>query len=62
MTEPVGIKEIAERLGVRRTTVDQWLQRKLLPDSTWTVGGRPAWEWSEIEAWAKATGRTIVEG
>ena len=37
--EPVGIKEIADRLGVRRTTVDQWLQRKLLPSSTWTVGG-----------------------
>lgn len=23
----------------------------------WTVSGQPAWEWSEIEAWAGRTGR-----
>lgn len=57
MPDPVGIKEIAERLGVKRQTVDVWLQRRLLPDATWIVGGRPAWNWSEIERWARKTGR-----
>jgi predicted DNA-binding transcriptional regulator AlpA len=54
---PVGAVEIAERLDVNRSTVDQWRQRGLLPDPTWTVGGRPAWDWAVIAAWAKATGR-----
>jgi len=53
----VGLAEIAERLGVQRRTVDRWRERGVLPDPTWTVGGRPAWEWSTIEAWARATGR-----
>lgn len=54
---PVGIIEIAEKLGVKRATVDQWLQRDLLPEPDWTVGGRPAWEWSSIARWAQETGR-----
>lgn len=54
---PVGIVEIADRLGVKRATVDQWLQRGLLPDPRWTVGGRPAWAWSDVQAWAVETGR-----
>lgn len=57
MTDPVGIPEIAVRLGVKRETVDQWRHRKLLPSPRWTVGGSPAWEWSAIEAWARATHR-----
>lgn len=55
--EPVGIKEIAERFGVKRQTVDMWLQRDLLPDPRWIVGGRPAWDWPDIELWAMQTGR-----
>lgn len=55
--EPVGIKEIAERLGVQRATVDQWLQRRLLPEASWVVGGRPAWDWRHVEEWARETGR-----
>lgn len=53
----VGIAEIARRLGRSRATVDQWKWRGLLPDPSWAVGGRPAWNWPEVEAWAKATGR-----
>ena len=58
-TIPVGTVEIAERLGVARGTVDQWRQRPAVnfPDPTWTVGGRPAWDWAEVHAWAVATGR-----
>ena len=55
--EPVGIKEIAERLGVQRGTVDRWLQRKLLPEPRWQVGGRPAWDWSDVKVWAEQSGR-----
>lgn len=55
--EPVGIVEIAERLGVKRTTVDVWLYRGLLPEPKWTVGGRPAWDWRDIERWARDTNR-----
>ena len=55
--EPVGLAEIAERLGVQRRTVDRWRERGVLPDPTWTVGGRPAWDWPVIEAWARRTGR-----
>lgn len=54
---PVGAVEIAVRLGVRRATVDQWQQRGLLPAPDWTVGGRPAWDWTRIEEWARKTGR-----
>ena len=54
---PVGLAEIAERLGVERQTVDAWRHRGVLPDPAWTVGGRPAWAWSTIEEWARHTGR-----
>lgn len=57
-TDPVGLGEIAERLGVARSTVDAWRHRGLLPEPTWpSVGGRPAWEWATIEQWARSTGR-----
>jgi predicted DNA-binding transcriptional regulator AlpA len=53
--DPVGAVEIAQRLNVKRRTVDQWRQRDLgFPPPRWTVGGRPAWNWDDIEAWAKA--------
>jgi hypothetical protein len=54
---PVGLAEIAIRLHVTRYTVDQWVQRGLLPAATWTVGGRKAWATTIIDLWAIATGR-----
>ncbi len=59
---PVGIVEIADRLGVERETVDKWRTRDLLPEPEWTVGGRPAWDWRTIEAWARETGRSLRDG
>lgn len=56
-TEPVGVVEIAARLGVAYSTVQQWGQRGILPARDWTVGGRPCWAWSTIRAWAQTTGR-----
>lgn len=55
--EPVGLAEIGERVGVARSTVDQWRQRGVLPEPRWTVGGRPAWAWADIASWAERTGR-----
>lgn len=54
---PVGASEIAVRLRVRQQTVHAWRHRGLLPDPTWTVSGQPAWDWADIEAWARRTGR-----
>jgi len=28
-----------------------------MPAPRWTVSGRPAWDWTEIETWARRTGR-----
>ena len=56
--DPVGTVEIAARLNVTRKAVDAWRNRNLgFPDPRWTVGGRPAWNWPDIEAWARTTGR-----
>ncbi|MGZ6836791.1 MAG: helix-turn-helix transcriptional regulator [Blastococcus sp.] len=55
--DPVGIPEIAARLGVKRATVDIWRTRQLLPEPRWTVGGRPAWNWPDVLEWARQTGR-----
>lgn len=55
---PVGIPEVAEKLGVKRATVDQWIQREIFPAPDWTVGGRPAWDWSTVRRWAEETGRS----
>lgn len=55
--QPVGEKEIAERLGVSRKTVEKWRDRDVMPQPRWTVGGRPAWNWPDIWDWAVETGR-----
>ncbi len=55
--EPVGVGDVAKRLGVARVTVDAWRKRQLLPEPRWRVGGRPAWAWGDVLAWAKRTGR-----
>jgi hypothetical protein len=54
---PVGAAEIAERLHVKPPTVHTWRHRKLMPEPRWTVSGQPAWDWAEVEAWARQTGR-----
>lgn len=54
MAEVVGVSEIAERLGVGRSTVDVWRfhRRVGFPDPTGSVNGQPAWSWPDVEAWA----------
>jgi hypothetical protein len=34
-----------------------WRHRGLLPEPKWVVSGQPAWNWVDVEAWAKRTGR-----
>lgn len=59
--EPVGIADIAARLGVRANTVAVWRSRGTrgvqMPGPRWTVSGLPVWEWAEVREWARATGR-----
>lgn len=50
--DPVGAVEIAARLGVQRRTVDSWRQRDIgFPEPRWSVGGRPAWNFDDVQAW-----------
>ena len=59
--EPVGISEIVDRLATSRSTIDTWINRGLMPDRDWTVGGRPAWNWPTLVARLEADGM-IVDG
>jgi hypothetical protein len=53
--DPVGIAEIGGRTPRRPQVVAQWRYRELLPPERWTVGGRPAWNWPDIERWWKTS-------
>ena len=57
MDDPVGLNQIAERLGVPRATVDTWRHRGQLPEPELTLGPRQLlWEWAAVEAWAREAG------
>lgn len=49
--------EIAERLGVNRTTVAKWRQRSRtsetmgFPEPRVTVSGTPIWLWPDVKGW-----------
>lgn len=55
--EPMGAAEVADFLGVKRTTVHQWQFRGLMPEPSWIVNGAPAWNMNDIIGWAVATDR-----
>lgn len=57
VADPVGLSDIADRLGVSRDTTKHWKLRGVLPAPKWTVSGRPVWDWPTIERWARKTGR-----
>lgn len=55
---PVGQKEIAERAGVQPDTVKKWVSRHPgFPKPRWTVGGKSAWEWTDVHHWLRMNGR-----
>lgn len=56
--EPVGVLEVASRLGVKDRTVHQWLNRGLMPPADFgVVNGSRAWNWLTILGWAGVSGR-----
>lgn len=57
-TDPVGVIEIADRLGVLDRSVHKMIQRGRLPDPDYeTVNGSRAWDWRTILWWAGETRR-----
>lgn len=49
---PVGVQDIAERLGVSAEEVHRWRDLSIFPPPRWRVSGRPAWNWEVVEKWA----------
>lgn len=57
-TDPVGVIEIADRLGVLDRSVHKMIQRGRLPTPDFdAVNGSRAWEWRTILWWAGETRR-----
>jgi len=46
--DPVGEREIADRLGLARGTIHKWRQRGQLPAPEFTISGQPAWNWATV--------------
>lgn len=60
--DPVGVLEIAQRLGVRDRTVHMWLYRQIVPEPDYeSVNGCRAWEWSTVLEWAGETGHVYAD-
>ncbi len=63
--EVVGVLEIAQRLGVSRAVVSRWVDRhwpmtghdEVTPHVLGTVSGQLAFRWSDVERWARWSGR-----
>lgn len=49
--EPVGLKEIAEMLGVQENTARVWRKRGVLPEPKWWASGVPLWNRADIIKW-----------
>lgn len=61
-TDPVGVLEIASRLGVLDRSVHMMLRRDRLPAPDYdSVNGSRAWEWRTILWWAGETRRLRSE-
>ena len=60
--EPVGVIEIAQRLGVLDRSVHKMIQRGRLPAPDYdSVNGSRAWDWRTILWWAGETRRLSGE-
>ena len=55
----IDAQGIADRLGLaQRQTINSWIARYPdFPAPLGTWGGARIWEWPQVEAWARATGR-----
>jgi len=59
VSQLVGAAEIAERLGSKRTVYVHDLRRRHpdFPEPVTTLKAAMVWDWEEVAAWARATGR-----
>jgi uncharacterized protein YjcR len=57
--QPLGVQEIADLLGYKKTTVSSWRQRRQfpVPDTEVANGTIGLWKRSTVINWANATGR-----
>ncbi len=55
----VGAKEIAARLGYKRTVYVHDLRRRHpdFPEPVAELSAGMVWDWDDVEAWARTTGR-----
>lgn len=57
----VGTPDIARRLNVEQDTVRHWRIRttrgRQFPLPKWYVANSPVWDWADVEAWARESGR-----
>jgi predicted DNA-binding transcriptional regulator AlpA len=58
----VGAQEIGRMLGVNRQRVHQLAAHPDFPAPIVTLGVGRVWQRKDIEAWAKAKGRTLSTG
>lgn len=50
--DPVGITELAQRAGVKPTTVHKWRERHDdFPSPVVELAMGPLWDWGEVEQW-----------
>ena len=57
-TRLAGVKEIAQRAGVARVTVEKWRQRHpSFPAPIAELSQGPVWDYAHVSEWLEATGR-----
>jgi predicted DNA-binding transcriptional regulator AlpA len=62
-SDNVGVKEIAERMGVNSSAVSNWIKRDAsFPAPHISLSRSSVWNWPEVKAWAIATGRMTIGG
>jgi len=59
VSQLVGAKEIAERLGYKQAVYVHALRRRYedFPEPIADLSAALIWDWPDVEAWARATGR-----
>lgn len=63
MDQLVGAAEIADRLGLSHAQSVHNLRRRhpAFPEPVATLRTAMVWAWPDVEAWARATGRQVLE-
>jgi predicted DNA-binding transcriptional regulator AlpA len=58
----IGPKDVADMLGVKRSTVYMWRYYDQLPEPVQVVARVPLWRRGDIIKWAKKTNRMDADG